>query len=72
MVIYAEGIGWYVLILDCLYYNILAWSQRKWHHQTTHWLPPYIPMNKVLGILYLFFTIWLGDALLRLNIILFN
>ncbi len=72
MPLYAEGILWYMVVLDCLVYNLMAWTVGKWHNRTTHWISPYVPMNKVLGIIYFLLVVWVGDALLRLNIILFR
>ena len=72
MTLYAEGILWYIIALDCLIYNILCWTAGKWYNRTTHWVSPYVPINKVLGVIYLLMVVWVGHALLRMNIILFR
>ncbi|MBI2102802.1 hypothetical protein HYT55_03110 [Candidatus Woesearchaeota archaeon] len=72
MPLYGEGILWYILIVDSIGYNILCWTRGKWHKKTTHWLSSYIPMNKVMGLLYLFLLLWIGSALGRLDILSFK
>lgn len=65
---YLEGLWWYVLALDCLLYNLLAWTTplHKWH---SHWLSPAWPLQKLLGLFYFLLAAWLGFALWRLQLI---
>ena len=72
MPLYGEGILWYILLGDCLVYNALCWSKGKWHDKTAHWFSEYVPLNKVLGVLYLFLILWIGSTLWRLDILLFR
>jgi hypothetical protein len=72
MPIYAEGIIWYLILLDAVIYNILCWTQGKWHDKATHWVSKYFPMKKVVGVWYLIMVLWLGSALLRMDILLFQ
>ena len=67
MPLYAEGILWYLLLIDCLIYNVLAWKRKQ-----THWASDHVPVTRLLGLFYLIATLWLGFALLRLQIILFR
>lgn len=67
--IYTEGILWYLLFLDCLIYNILAWWKRKGRKERTHWISSYFPINKFLGLGYLLLTAWLGFALYRMQLL---
>lgn len=70
MPLYAEGILWYIVLLDCIVYNIFAWT--GWRNRTTHWISQYFPINKWVGIWYLIMVLWLGYSLLRMDIILFQ
>ena len=72
MPIYAEGILWYLVLLDCIGYNILCWTKDKWHNKLTHWISEHFPLNKFMGLWYLIIVLWLGFALLRMEIILFQ
>ncbi len=69
MTIYAEGIIWYVLLADCITYNILTWSKGKMHDRVNHWISDYFPLKKAIGLWYLVMMIWLGSALYRMQII---
>lgn len=72
MPLYGEGILWYLLVVDCLIYNIFCWTKGEWHGKTAHWLSSYIPINKVMGLLYLGLLLWIGSTLWRLDILLFK
>ena len=72
MPIYAEGILWYLVLLDCIAYNVLCWNKNKWHNKLTHWISEHFPLNKFMGLWYLLLVLWLGFALLRMEIILFQ
>ncbi|PIN73575.1 hypothetical protein COV20_05115 [Candidatus Woesearchaeota archaeon CG10_big_fil_rev_8_21_14_0_10_45_16] len=66
MVLYAEGIFWYVLVLDCLYYNYNVWISRK---KGSHWLSAQFPYTKFLALWYLVLTAWLGYLLVRMQLL---
>ena len=72
MPIYAEGILWYLVLLDCIIYNVLCWTKGKWHNKLTHWISQHFPLNKFMGLWYLILVLWLGYTLLRMEIILFQ
>ncbi len=67
--IFTEGIIWYLWLLDALGYNFLVWISPSWYKQQTHWASAYIPLNKVLGTLYLFLMLWLGFTLYRMQLL---
>ena len=69
MELYGEGILWYLLLIDCVIYNFLSWSQGKLHKKVDHWLTNYFPLSKGVGLLYLFFVAWTGFLLYRMQII---
>ena len=72
MPFYAEGLLWYIILLDSIIYNILAWTHGKWHKKMTHWVSKYFPIDKGVGLLYIILVLWVGFALLRMQIILFK
>ena len=72
MPLYVEGLVWYLVLLDALIYNVLAWAKGRWHEKATHWISDYFPINKFIGLWYLIMVLWVGFALLRMQIILFR
>ncbi len=72
MPIYMEGLLWYLLLIDAIYYNIMAWSLGKWHERKTHWVSGYFPLDRFFGFVYFVLILWVGFALLRMDIILFR
>lgn len=71
MNLYAEGILWYLILLDAIIFNVLCWTKGKLHQKVAHWASDYFPLNKFFAIVYLILVLWVGLALLRLQIILF-
>jgi hypothetical protein len=67
--IYAEGIIWYLLLVDCLSYMFLSFSQGKLHDKVGHWASNWFPLNKFFSIFYLFLVLWLGFALYRMKLL---
>ena len=67
--IYAEGILWYLFLIDCLIYNILTWTKKRWHNQFTHWVSEHFPLHKFFGFWYLFLILWLGHTLYRMQLL---
>ena len=68
MPLYTESLIWYLFLLDCLAYNILAWLPKK-KKQRTHWLSDYFPINRFLGVFYFFFILWTGFLLYRMQLL---
>lgn len=68
MTIYAEGIIFYLILADCIAYNVLVWSKGKLHDKVNHWISDYFPLKKTIGVWYLIMVVWLGTALFRLQI----
>ncbi|MFH0701126.1 MAG: hypothetical protein V2A62_01680 [Candidatus Woesearchaeota archaeon] len=69
MNIYWEGLLWYLIAIDCLVYNIMSWSQGKWHQKQTHWFTDYFPYQRGWGIIYLFLVLWIGFLLYRMQLL---
>ena len=65
MPLYTEGVLWYFLALDCLMYNLFAWTRS----QKKHWLSSSIPFHPILGAGYLCLILWLGFALQRMQLL---
>jgi len=72
MPIYVEGLVWYLLLVDSLYYNFMSWTMGRWHQQKTHWISGYFSLDRFFGVVYLFLILWIGFALFRMDIILFR
>ena len=72
MPIYMEGLVWYLLLVDALFYNVMAWMKGKGHQRKTHWVSVYFPLDQFFGFVYLILILWVGLALLRMDIILFR
>ena len=72
MPIYMEGLVWYLLLIDSIYYNIMVWTRGKWHEQKTHWVSNYFLLDRFFGFVYFVLVLWVGFALLRMDIILFR
>lgn len=70
MVLYIEGVIWYLVLLDAMIYNILSWKKTK--DTASHWISGYLPLNPFLGAVYLILVLWLGFTLWRLQIITFH
>ena len=64
-----EGIIWFLFLVDCLIYQFLIYTPKRWHKRTSHWAHKYFPLNKGIGMLYLFLVLWLGFALYRMNLL---
>tara|TARA_Y100000310_G_scaffold326771_1_gene392124 strand:- start:2219 stop:2443 length:225 start_codon:yes stop_codon:yes gene_type:complete len=69
MQIYVETILFYLFLLDCLAYNVLAWTKDKWHNKLTHWASQHFPLNKLMAAYYLSIILWLGFALYRMQLL---
>jgi len=69
MAFYWEGLLWYFLLIDSLFYFIMTWSKGKLHHKETHWLSDYLPYEKGFSFIYLGITIWMGLMMWRLQLI---
>ena len=72
MPLYVEGMLWYLILLDCLVYNVIAWTGLWRKEKMVHWISDYFPINKFVGIWYFIMVLWIGFALLRLDVILFK
>ncbi|MBS3123814.1 hypothetical protein J4437_04235 [Candidatus Woesearchaeota archaeon] len=73
MVIYIEGLIWYLFLLDVIIYNFMSWkgscngsckSVTKSHWLSVHW-----PLNRFFGLFYFILVLWLGYALYRMQLL---
>jgi hypothetical protein len=71
MAFYTEGLLWYLVLIDAIIYNVMAWTQSKKHHKSTHWASEFFPLNRFMGFAYLCLVLWTGFALYRMQLIIF-
>jgi len=69
MTTYIEGVIWYLILIDCIIYNVMAWTQGKKHNKLTHWISEYFPLNRFMGFYYCILVIWLGYTLYRMKLL---
>lgn len=69
MTLYTEGIVWYLIFIDCIIYNIMAWTKKKWHFRDHHWLSNFFPLHRFWGLFYFILVIWLGYTLYRMELL---
>jgi len=72
MATYVEGVVWYLILIDCIVYNIFSWTYGKKHTRTTHWVSEHFPLSKFMGLMYLFLVVWTGFALYRMQLLGFT
>jgi len=68
MATYMEGILWYLVLLDCIIYNVMAWTYKK-HKKQYHWISKWFPLNRFMGFYYLVLVLWTGFTLYRMKIL---
>ena len=64
-----EIIFWYILLIDSLVYNGIAWFYIDWYKSAFSHLADIIPINRLYGALYIGLITWVGSTLLRLGIL---
>lgn len=69
--IYSEGMIWYLLLVDCIIYNIMTWTAGRWHTMEHHWISGYWKFDGLFGVIYAILTLWIGFALYRLMLLQF-
>ena len=72
MPFYIEGALWYLVLLDAIIYNIMAWTKGKKHDKIYHWVSQHFPLNRFMGFVYFILVLWVGYTLFRMQIILFK
>ncbi len=61
-----EAIIWYILLIDSLGANILAWCCAKWYRKNYKGFYKHFPATKGWALWYLILIIYIGFALYRL------
>ncbi|MFA6461449.1 MAG: hypothetical protein WCV90_04215 [Candidatus Woesearchaeota archaeon] len=69
MAFYFEGLFWYFLLIDSLFYFIMTFSKDKLHQKQTHWISDYLPYERGFAYIYLGLTLWMGLMMWRLQLI---
>jgi len=64
-----EAIVWYLFLLDSLMANIAAWFFPKLYAKKYKRIAKHLPLSKAWCFFYLFFVLWVGCTLARLNIL---
>lgn len=50
----------YLLLIDSLAVNFIAWFAQKWYGQTFPVFSKYLPVTKLWAALYLILALWIG------------
>ncbi|MBT4539393.1 hypothetical protein HOC32_03860 [Candidatus Woesearchaeota archaeon] len=64
-----EAIIYYLILLDVIIYNLLAWLDGKWYKKNFRLFSRQFPLTKGFGIYYFVLVLWIGLALWRLNVL---
>jgi len=64
-----EALIWYLFLLDSLIVNTISWCCPKYYGKKFKRYKKHFPMTKGWCSFYLLFVLWVGYALLRLNIL---
>ena len=71
MVINIELIIFYILLVDSIGANIIAWFFQKWYKEQSAWLWKHLPATKAWAAWYLVLVLWIGYLLYRLGVLRF-
>ncbi len=69
MVLNVEAIIWYLVLLDSLVCNGIAWFDGKWYTKRFPGVSKLFPITKAFAVFYLVLVLWIGFALFRMQII---
>ena len=64
-----EATVWYLILLDCIGANIVAWFFTNWYLEKFETLNRYFPLTKSWCLIYLVFVLWAGCLLYRLKVL---
>jgi hypothetical protein len=67
-----EVIAWWLIALDAILYNLVAWAGAEWYESKFPGLARIFPATKAFGLLYGGLVAWLGFALIRPDVPLFG
>ena len=60
---------WYLILLDCIGANVVAWFFADWYRNKFETLHKYFPLTKSWAFVYLALVLWAGCLLYRLKIL---
>ena len=70
MAIGIEGIIWYIILLDSVGANIVAWCCAKWYKKNmTKGIVKHFPATKGWCLWYFILVLWVGYGLSRLGLL---
>ena len=53
-------IVFWLLLLDAVVYNLIAWLGRAWYYEHFHSLSRYLPVTRAWGAAYMALVLWIG------------
>ena len=68
MVYTIESIIFYLILIDAIATNIVAWFFGKWYKKSAKGWAKHFPVTKAWATWYLVLVLWIGYALFRLGI----
>ena len=66
MVFSIEVIIWYLILLDSLVCNVIAWFDGKRYTKNFPGMSKLFPVTKAFAVYYLILVLWIGSALYRM------
>lgn len=66
---YLEGLFWYLLLIDCIIYNVMTWLAKYYPKFDGHWISEWIPLNRFMALWYFLLTAWIGFLLFRMQLL---
>jgi hypothetical protein len=69
MVLGIEGVIWYLILIDVLFANYIAWFASKWYKKNFKKLSRNLPLTKGWSAYYLILVLWVGYGLYRLSML---
>lgn len=64
-----EAAIWYLILLDTIGANLVAWFFTSWYRENFKTLYKYFPLTKAWSFVYLVLVLWVGWVLYRLGIL---
>jgi hypothetical protein len=66
-----EAIIWYLVLLDSVIANLIAFCCKAWYRKKFKKFSKYFPLVKGWTLLYLILVLWVGFSLWRLGVLSF-
>ena len=70
MVLSIEAIIWYLMLIDSLVCNVIAWFDGKWYTKKFPGMSKLFPITKAFAVYYFILVLWIGSALYRMQVII--